>query len=50
MLIEPYAGRYGRCSWENLERLKEKVSSFQDYHLELSIGSEWMKQINAVRY
>lgn len=40
-----YQAYMDAVSEKNLERLKEKVSSFQDYHLEVSIGSEWMKRL-----
>ncbi len=35
---------------KNMERLRRKVASFQDYSLNLGIGSSWSEMINALLY
>lgn len=35
---------------KNMERLRRKVTSFQDYSLNMGIGSSWSEMINALLY
>lgn len=35
---------------KNMERLRQKVTSFQNYSLNLGIGSSWSEIINALLY
>jgi hypothetical protein len=37
-------------SEKNMERLRQKVTSFKDYSLDTSIGSEWLKSLDLLFY